>query len=87
MYQLIKCLDDRHKLKCIWPAEPEKVLRHGSNAAWKVNDLSGKLRAKGLNLYIVVSILFQTNLFRSSKYKSILKFIIFPPIFDMFQNR
>ena len=68
-------------------AEPEKVLQHCSNAAWKVNDLGGKLRAKGLHLSIVVSILFQINLFRSSKYKSILKFIIFPPKFDMFHNR
>ena len=55
-------------------AEPEKVHQHCSNAVWKVNDLGGKLRAKGHHLYIVVSILFQINLFRISKYKFILKF-------------
>ena len=63
------------------------MLQHCSNAAWKVNDLGGKLRAKGLDHYIVVSILFQINLFRSSKYISILNLIIFPPRFDMFHNR
>ena len=55
-------------------AEPEKVWQHCSNAAWKVNDLGGKLRAKGPHLSIYVSILFQIDLFRSWKYKFILKF-------------
>ena len=73
----------------VWQLLPqaEKVLQHCSNAAWKVNYLSGKLRAKGLHLSIVVSILFQIDLYRSSKYKSILKYIIFPPRFDFFHNR
>ena len=68
-------------------AEPEKVLQHCSNAVWKVNDLGGKLRAKGPYLSIDVSILFQINSFRSSKYRFILKFTIFPHKFDMFHNR
>ena len=68
-------------------SEPEIVLQHCSNAAWKVNDLGGKLRAKGLHLSIIVLTLYQINLFRSSKYEFILKFVIIPPKFDMIHNR
>ena len=46
------CILDKTKVDCYINAEPEKVWQHCSNAAWKVNDLGGKLRAKGPHLSI-----------------------------------
>ena len=57
-----------------------------SEPSWtQVDNLGGNLRAKGLHHYIVFKC--YSNLFKGSKYKSMLKFIIFPPIFDLFLNR
>ena len=70
----------------VFNAETEKVLQHCSNAVWKVDNLGGKLRAKGSHLSIDISILLQIDLFRSLKYDFILKCTIFSPKFDMFHN-